>query len=127
MYSVTTEGVTVEVESFYIPEQSDPDGERYVFGYRIAICNESKRTVQLLRRHWIITDGRDRVTEVHGDGVVGEQPVLTPGHRHTYESGSVMATPAGTMEGSYEMRDDTGRLFEVEIPRFLLAGPRALH
>ena len=122
-----TESVRVAVESFYLSQRSAPEQQRFVFAYRITISNESPATVQLLRRHWIITDGDAQVTEVKGEGVVGEQPVLEPGETHTYTSGSVMKTETGTMEGSYEMQDETGRVFEVEIPQFLLAIPRTLH
>ena len=126
MVSLVTAGVRVSVESFYLSERSDPENDRYLFGYRITISNESGRAVQLMRRHWVITDEQERVTEVRGEGVVGEQPVIEPGATHTYTSGSVMETPTGTMEGTYEMADPDG-VFEVEIPLFVLAGPRTVH
>ena len=116
----------MSVESFYLSERSDPENDHYLFGYRIAISNESGRPVQLMRRHWVITDEQERVTEVRGEGVVGEQPVIEPGATHTYTSGSVMETPTGTMEGTYEMADTDG-VFDVEIPLFVLAGPRTVH
>ena len=127
MVCSVTEGVRVAVESFYLSGQSTPELGRYAFAYRITISNESEATVQLLRRNWIVTDADARVTEVSGDGVVGEQPVLEPGASHTYTSGSVIQTDTGTMQGSYEMREEGGRVFEVEIPVFLLSAPRTLH
>lgn len=127
MVSSVTDGVRVAVESFFLSKRSDPEQRRYVFAYRITISNESGETLQLLRRRWVITDRDQKVTEVSGDGVVGEQPVLEPGDSHTYTSGSVIETEIGTMEGCYEMQGETGRIFEVEIPQFLLAVPRTLH
>lgn len=127
MVSSVTDGVRVAVESFFLSKRSDPEQRRYVFAYRITISNESEETLQLLRRRWVITDRDQKVTEVSGDGVVGEQPVLEPGDSHTYTSGSVIETEIGTMEGCYEMQGETGRIFEVEIPQFLLAVPRTLH
>ncbi len=120
MSDAVTEGIRVSVETFSIDQQSDPDEGRWAWAYRVTIANESDHTVQLLRRHWIITDSADRVTEVEGDGVVGEQPVITPGASHTYTSGSVMETSVGTMEGSYEMRREDGHSFRVQIPLFVL-------
>ena len=127
MVSSVTDGVRVAVESFFLSKRSDPEQRRYVFAYRITISNESGETLQLLRRRWVITDRDQKVTEVSGDGVVGEQPVLEPGDSHTCTSGSVIETEIGTMEGCYEMQGETGRIFEVEIPQFLLAVPRTLH
>lgn len=127
MVSEETQGIRVSVESFYLADQSLPDEERWAFAYRINIANASSRRARLLRRHWLITDERGRVTEVRGDGVVGEQPILEPGTEHVYTSGAVLETPSGTMEGSYEMQDADGRLFEVRIPRFALGRPELLH
>lgn len=127
MVSAVTEGIRVSVESFYVPEQSSPPQKRFAFAYRITIGNESDRTVQLLRRHWIITDANAQVTEVYGDGVVGEQPVLGPGDEHTYTSGAVLETAHGSMRGSYEMRDTAGKLFQVEIPQFALGQAPTIH
>ncbi len=127
MVSAVTEGIRVSVESFQLPEQSSPAQKRFAFAYRITIGNESDRTVQLLRRHWIITDANAQVTEVYGDGVIGEQPVLGPGDDHTYTSGAVLETPHGSMRGSYEMRDTAGTLLQIAIPEFALGEPRTLH
>ena len=107
----------------YLPEHSAPEDDRYAFAYFITISNEGAVRVQLKRRHWIITDGNGKVEEVEGPGVVGEQPVLDPGDSHRYTSGAVLATPVGTMEGTYEMHEAGGRIFQAEIPRFSLQMP----
>jgi ApaG protein len=111
----------------YIPEQSDPDNHRYIFAYTITIRNTGEIPAQLISRHWIITDGNNEVQEVRGRGVVGQQPLLQPGESYEYTSGSAMTTPIGTMKGSYQMVAEDGTHFEVEIPEFVLASPRALH
>ncbi|MFM7141983.1 MAG: Co2+/Mg2+ efflux protein ApaG [Alphaproteobacteria bacterium] len=123
MFTAITEGVRVTVESSYLPEHSAPEDDRYAFAYFITISNEGAVRVQLKRRHWIITDGNGKVEEVEGPGVVGEQPVLDPGDSHRYTSGAVLATPVGTMEGTYEMHETGGRIFQAEIPRFSLQMP----
>ncbi len=123
MFTATTEGVRVTVESSYLPEHSAPEDDRYAFAYFITISNEGATRVQLKRRHWVITDGNGKVEEVEGPGVVGEQPVLDPGDSHRYTSGAVLATPVGTMEGTYEMHETGGRVFRAEIPRFSLRMP----
>jgi len=123
MFTAITEGVRVTVESSYLPEHSAPEDDRYAFAYFITISNEGATRVQLKRRHWIITDGNGKVEEVEGPGVVGEQPVLDPGDSHRYTSGAVLATPVGTMEGTYEMHESGGRVFRAEIPRFSLRMP----
>ncbi|MFT4570010.1 MAG: ApaG protein [Hyphomicrobiaceae bacterium] len=122
-----TDGIRVEVESFYIPEQSDPADDRYVFAYRIRISNESDDVVQLVRRHWVITDGDGSTREVDGEGVVGEQPVLDCGETHEYMSGAVLRGPVGKMTGSYEMHRADGSMFDAAIPAFELNMPRTLH
>ncbi len=122
-----TEGIEVSVESFYIPEQSDPEGELYVFAYRVQLKNFSSKTVQLISRHWIITDSDGEVNEVKGPGVVGEQPILAPGEEYEYMSGSHFKTPLGTMEGTYQMQDDHGTLFDIQIPCFTLALPTVIN
>jgi ApaG protein len=127
MVSAVTDGIRVSVETFYLPDRSEPQNHHWVFAYRITIGNESARTVRLLRRHWIIRDANEQLTEVFGDGVVGEQPVLGPGAAHTYTSGTHLETPTGTMHGSYEMQDDAGKLFRVEIPLFTLGRAETLH
>ena len=123
MFTAITEGVRVTVESRFLQEHSAADEDRYAFAYFITIANEGSTRVQLKRRHWIITDGNGKVEEMEGPGVVGEQPVLAPGESHRYTSGSVLATPVGTMEGTYEMHEADGRIFQAEIPRFSLQMP----
>ncbi len=123
----TTEGICVEVESRYLPEQSDTVLDRYAFAYRIRISNRSEATVQLKRRHWFIAEGDGSVREVEGEGVVGEQPVMAPGDTHEYTSGAVLKGPVGSMHGTYEMHRDDGRVFQAVIPRFRLEMPRTLH
>lgn len=127
MVSATTEGIRVSVESFYLKDRSSPENRRFVFAYRITIQNGSDQTVQLLRRHWIVTSADHEITQVAGDGVVGEQPVLKPGDEHTYVSGTVLETPTGSMEGYYEMEDPAGHVFRVEIPLFILGTRETLH
>ncbi|PKO38056.1 MAG: Co2+/Mg2+ efflux protein ApaG [Betaproteobacteria bacterium HGW-Betaproteobacteria-6] len=111
----------------YIPEQSDPENDRYIFAYTITIKNVGSVPAQLVSRHWIITDGNNEVQEVRGLGVVGKQPLLQPGESFQYTSGSSLTTPIGTMKGSYQMVAEDGTHFEAEIPEFVLASPRALH
>ena len=111
----------------YIPEQSDPDNDRYIFAYTITIKNVGSVAAQLVSRHWIITDGNNEVQEVRGLGVVGKQPLLQPGESFQYTSGSSMTTAIGTMKGTYQMVAEDGTHFEAVIPEFVLASPRALH
>ncbi len=111
----------------YIPEQSDPDNERYVFAYTISIENVGSVTAQLISRHWIITDASDEVQEVRGLGVVGQQPLLKPGEKFEYTSGCQLDTPVGKMRGSYQLTAEDGTQFEAVIPEFTLAIPRVLH
>jgi ApaG protein len=118
-----TDGIRVHVQSYYIPEQSSPRDDRYVFAYTITISNQGPRTAQLRTRHWIITDGRGSVEEVRGDGVVGEQPRLSPGQTFEYTSGCVLKTPIGTMQGTYRMWRDDGSYFDAVIAAFSLAQP----
>jgi ApaG protein len=125
MYTATTRSIRVSVEPFYVEEQSAPADQRWVFGYRVTIANEGARTVRLLSRYWRITDARGTVAEVRGDGVVGEQPSLAPGATFSYTSGAPLPTPSGIMLGSYQMVDDTGRNFDVNIPAFSLDAPEA--
>jgi ApaG protein len=125
--AAVTNGVRVEVEALFLPEQSDLVEDRYVFAYRIVITNQSDHTVQLMRRHWLIHDGSGGIREVEGEGVVGEQPVLEPGSSHEYTSGAVLESPSGTMKGTYEMHRQDGSVVEVTIPEFQLRMPRTLH
>jgi ApaG protein len=111
----------------YLAEQSDEDDGRFVFAYTITLTNASNTPVQLISRHWIITDSENHVQEVRGKGVVGEQPVLKPGQSFEYSSGTVLATQVGTMQGSYQMLAEDGTEFEAPIPMFVLSVPRVLH
>jgi ApaG protein len=126
-HAAITEGITVRVAVNYLPEQSrpDPDGQigKWFWVYHIRLENGGNETVQLLTRHWRITDGRGMVNFVEGDGVVGEQPVLKPGQSHDYVSGCPLTTPMGSMEGHYTFEREDGSLFEVAIPFFPLAAP----
>jgi ApaG protein len=118
--------VSVEVETSYLAEQSDPAERRYVFSYTITIRNEGQSAARLMTRHWIITDANGKVQEVRGDGVVGEQPHLKPGQGFRYSSGAVIETPVGAMQGSYQMLSDDGERFDAPIPPFRLAMPGVL-
>lgn len=119
--------IKIETETDYLEGESIPAQNRYVFTYTITIRNESAETAQLLTRHWVITDGNGQVQEVHGEGVVGETPHIEPGHAFQYTSAAMLGTPVGTMEGAYQMRSDSGELFDAQIPAFTLAVPRTLH
>jgi ApaG protein len=121
--SALTQGIRVRVQSQYLADQSSPRDDRYVFAYTITISNESTFTAQLRTRHWIITDGRGSVEEVKGDGVVGEQPRLSPGQSFQYTSGCVLTTPIGTMHGTYRFWRDDGTYFDAQIATFSLASP----
>jgi ApaG protein len=118
-----TDGIRVRVQSLYLPDQSSPRDDRYVFAYTITISNEGSITAQLRTRHWIITDARGEIEEVRGDGVVGEQPRLTPGQTFQYTSGCVLNTSVGTMHGSYRFWRDDGSFFDAVIAPFSLASP----
>jgi ApaG protein len=119
--------IAVSAVPQYIPDQSDPENERYVFAYTITIENTGSVAAQLISRHWIITDASDEVQEVRGLGVVGHQPLLKPGEKFEYTSGCQLNTPVGTMRGSYQMTAEDGKQFAAEIPAFTLAIPRVLH
>ncbi|MBN3055927.1 Co2+/Mg2+ efflux protein ApaG [Pectobacterium brasiliense] len=119
--------VCVQVQSFYVESQSEPDEERFVFAYTITVRNLGRHEVQLLGRYWLITNGNGRQTEVQGEGVVGEQPIIQPGGEFQYTSGAVIETPLGTMEGHYHMADHQGKAFQVSIPVFRLAIPSLIH
>lgn len=126
MYRAVTREIEVVVEPFYLEEQSDPDDNRYVWGYRVVIANHSEITVRLLTRYWHITDESGLVDEVSGPGVIGEQPVLEPGDTYQYTSGCPLETPSGVMYGHYSMESDEGEIFKVEIPAFSLDLPGML-
>ncbi|HXR51161.1 MAG TPA: Co2+/Mg2+ efflux protein ApaG [Steroidobacteraceae bacterium] len=119
--------IRVAVETSYLAEQSDPESRRFVFTYTITIRNEGSTPAKLLRRHWLITDADGKVQEVHGDGVVGEQPHLQPGQRFRYSSGAILETPVGAMQGSYSMQGDDGARFDAPIAPFRLAMPGILN
>lgn len=119
--------ILVTAETFYIAAQSVPDEHKYVFAYSIQIENKSAEAVQLLRRHWLISDANGKQVEVDGEGVVGEQPVLAPNEKYSYTSGAILETPVGTMQGHYIMLDQRQQEFQVEIPLFRLALPNILH
>jgi ApaG protein len=125
--SAETSDVLVEVQSFYLEEQSHPASRRFVFAYTITITNNGSEVVQLQTRHWIITDGLGDVDEVKGPGVVGEQPVLSPGESFRYTSGAVLPTERGTMHGTYQMHRADGAQFDARIAPFLLERPYSLN
>jgi ApaG protein len=125
-HAATTRGIVVRVSVTYLPEQSEPARGRWFWAYHIRLENEGPRTVQLLTRHWIITDGRGARHSVEGEGVVGEQPLIEPGASFDYVSGCPLATPSGTMQGTYRMVDEDGTAFDVDIPRFALTAPAVL-
>ena len=118
---------TVTAQTQYLSDQSDDAANRYVFAYTINIRNTGTVAAQLISRHWLITDARNQVQEVRGLGVVGAQPLLKPGESFEYTSGTAIATPVGTMRGSYQMVAEDGTQFEAPIPEFTLSVPRILH
>ena len=119
-YEATTQQLTVSVRPVYLDDQSDVFASRFVFAYFVEIENHGPAEVQLLRRHWVIRHGDGRVVEVEGEGVVGQQPVLTPGSAHAYNSFCVLETMDGTMEGTYLMQRPNGSRFRAQIPLFHL-------
>jgi ApaG protein len=122
-----TNGVHIEVDSEYVPEQSDPQTQFYFFAYHITITNEGTLPVQLLNRHWIITDGNGKIEEVKGPGVIGEQPTLEPGDSFNYSSFCPLPTPMGTMRGYYDMVLPDGQHFNAEVAEFRLQHGATLH
>ncbi len=123
MYDHKTGDIVVSVEPHFLDDQSTPEEGHFVWAYSVKIENQGSETVQLLKRHWRITDALGATREVRGAGVVGEQPILKPGQSFEYTSGTPLSTPSGIMVGIYEMRDDAGRVFDVEIPAFSLDSP----
>ncbi|MBC8242160.1 MAG: Co2+/Mg2+ efflux protein ApaG [Alphaproteobacteria bacterium] len=123
MYTATTRDITVRVQPQYLADQSDPETDQYFWLYSITIENGGTETVQLLNRHWIITNALGHVEEVQGPGVVGEQPVLGPGESFEYTSGCPLKTPSGIMAGTNEMVGPEGPQFDIEIPAFSLDSP----
>ena len=122
-----TRGVRVRVQSEYSPDQSAPSKNQWFFLYTVSISNESAETIQLLTRHWIITDGTGHIEEVRGPGVVGKQPTLKPGDSFEYTSGCPLTTPFGVMEGTYQMVTQDGERFDVKIAPFTLSEPYTVH
>jgi ApaG protein len=123
MYETQTRNIRVAVQPAFLDDQSDPGEQRYLWSYTVTIENKGADTVQLLSRHWHITDGHGQVKEVKGPGVVGAQPVIPPGQKFQYTSGCPLPTASGAMEGRYIMRASTGEDFEAEIPGFVLESP----
>ena len=124
-YSATTRGIHVRVQPVFLADESEPDQGRYMWAYRVQIENAGRETVQLLRRTWRITDAHGRVLNVHGDGVIGEQPTLEPGETFEYTSGTPLETSSGFMEGEYHMVVSlSGEAFDAAIPAFSLDSPQ---
>ena len=123
MYSATTKAIRVSVKPIFLDDQSTPSEDHYVWTYQVTIENTGGETVQLLNRHWRITDAHGRMQEIKGEGVVGEQPRLRPGELFEYTSGTPLTTPSGLMMGSYEMEGEGGQRFDIDIPAFSLDSP----
>lgn len=119
--------IDVSVVTRYLPEQSQPEQNRFAFAYTVTVSNNGELPAKLLFRHWVITDGDGRVQEVRGAGVVGQQPLIEAGASHTYSSGTVMTTRVGIMQGSYQMLAEDGKRFDALIAPFRLAVPGSLH
>lgn len=127
MSDKTTQGIRIEVTSFFIPERSSPDEGQYFFAYQVRISNVGSETAQLISREWIVTDSEGRVERVRGPGVVGKQPILEPGQSFEYTSFCPLSTPVGTMHGTYRMVSADGKKFDALIAPFTLAVPNALN
>ena len=123
MYDRTTRSILVTAKPIYLENESEPDDGRFFWAYTISIENRGQETVQLLTRHWQITDALGNKQEVRGDGVIGEQPVLEPGESFEYTSGTPLTTPTGFMVGSYNMQNESGERFDIAIPAFSLDSP----
>lgn len=119
--------IEITVETSYVSEQSQPEQDRYVFAYHVTITNVGIQAAQLISRHWIITDATGHIEEVKGEGVIGEQPYLQPGESFKYTSAAMIATPVGTMHGSYRMRAADEHEFDAPIAAFRLSVPNILH
>jgi ApaG protein len=119
--------IDVQVETRFVPDQSKPHDNRYVFAYTVTLHNAGDVPARLLTRHWVITDANGKVEEVRGEGVVGDQPWMRPGDRYQYSSGAVLDTAVGTMQGSYQMLADDGTRFDAPVAPFTLSIPRTLH
>ena len=122
-YTAITRGIAVSVQPTYLDAKSSPSNSHYLWAYRVIIENQGLEAVQLLSRHWMITNARGEFTEVKGPGVVGEQPFLKPGERYEYTSGAPLNTPSGMMGGAYQMESESGERFDIEIPTFSLDRP----
>lgn len=120
------QNIEVAVQPRYLAEQSNPDMAEYVFAYTVEVSNFGDEAIQLLSRHWIITDGNNNIREVEGEGVIGQQPLIPPGKSYRYSSGAILPTRTGTMEGSYTMRADSGITFNAVIKPFGLVHPGSL-
>ena len=122
-YSQTTKSIRVDVEPIYLEEHSEPELQQFAWAYRVLLENVGKESVQLKRRHWRITDASGVTREVHGEGVVGEQPTLKPGEMYEYTSGTLLSTHSGIMGGTYQMVTESGQTLVVGIPTFSLDSP----
>lgn len=122
-YTATTRHIRVTVRPTYLNEQSAPNDSHFVWAYQVIIENLGRETVQLRSRHWKITDARGELHEVRGSGVIGEQPILEPGDMFDYTSGTPLTTPSGIMMGTYQMENERGESFDIEIPAFSLDSP----
>ena len=127
MSDAKLQDIHIKVNTAYISSSSEPEAARYVFAYSITIENKGQIEAQLVSRHWVITDANGKVQEVHGEGVIGEQPHIQPGESYQYTSGAVIETSVGSMQGSYEMLDAEGQKFTAPISPFSLSIPRTLH
>ena len=122
----SNESIEIKVNAQYLSQQSNPDKDEYVFAYTIKIQNNSDENCQLITRHWVITESDFSVQEVHGEGVVGKQPIIEPGKSFEYTSAAVLKSEVGTMKGFYDMVTDNGHVFKAAIPQFTLSVPRVL-
>ena len=127
MFSKTTNNISISVKPYYLEEQSEPNEQHFVWAYQITINNVGQQTVQLKNRYWKIIDSNGTKKEVKGAGVIGEQPILHPGEKYKYTSGTPLSTPSGFMEGSYEMETTDGNKFDVSVPLFSLDSPYSLY
>ncbi|MGD9593045.1 MAG: Co2+/Mg2+ efflux protein ApaG [Candidatus Berkiella sp.] len=119
--------ISISAQTQFLPEHSDPSQLRYAFSYTITISNHGTKAARLLTRHWIITDGNGHTQEVHGEGVIGEQPLILPGQSFRYTSGAILSTPVGTMHGTYTMLNSAGSYFDAIIKPFSLALPELVN
>jgi ApaG protein len=124
---ISNANIEVSVKVSFVEAESQPDNSLYFFSYKVQVTNRGSAPAQLMSRHWIITDGFGEVEEVRGAGVIGQQPKINPGQSFDYESACPLGTPSGSMKGFYQMVDQNGETFEIEIPEFYLIAPTALH